>query len=338
MGTGPLGNSPGNIDQSAPLSAINGSIALHNADFQPSYLAEPVRIVTATAAISPAELRWNGVNATLGVTHFTGSLRIPIPCLAACERQFDLTAANVNFGELTASLRGEDEGVMQELLNRVRSRSQDWPLLDGTVHIAHLALGQLEVANASADLTLRDGSLEVSSLDGRTLGGAFHATGAVDLGSTPSYDAAVQLRRVSASELAQLLKEHWGPGTIDLSSDLAMSGTTASALSGSAKGTLHWSWTGGALPQLTSTPLRRFDRWTGNGKVAKGAITITSSEVTSNSSIASVTGTIGSDRSLELKVAAPPKDSTQTPTQTATTAVFSTTMSGTLAAPVVETQ
>jgi uncharacterized protein involved in outer membrane biogenesis len=338
VGAGPLGNSPGNSDQSAPLSAINGSIAVHNADFQPSYLAEPVHIVTATAAFSPAELRWNGVSATLGATHFTGSLRIPVPCLAACERQFDLTAANVNFGALAASLRGEDEGVMQELLNRVRSRSQDWPLLDGTVHIARLALGQLEVANASADLTLRDGSLEVRSLDGRTLGGAFHATGAVDLASTPSYDAAVQLRRVSASELAELLKEHWGPGTIDLSSDLAMSGTTASALSGSAKGTLHWSWTGGALPQLTSTPLRRFDRWTGNGKVAKGAITITSSDVTSNSTTAMVTGTIGSDRSLELKVAAPPKDSTQTPTQTATTAASSATMSGTLAAPVVETQ
>ena len=142
VGAGPLGNSPGNSDQSAPLSAINGSIAVHNADFQPSYLAEPVHIVTAMAAISPAELRWNGVSATLGATHFNGSLRIPIPCLAACERQFDLTAANVNFGALAASLRGEDEGVMQELLNRVRSRSQDWPLLDGTIHIARLALGQ----------------------------------------------------------------------------------------------------------------------------------------------------------------------------------------------------
>jgi hypothetical protein len=99
------------------------------------------------------------------------------------------------------------------------------------------------------------------------------------------------------------------------------------------------------LPQLTSTPLRRFDRWTGNGKVAKGAITITSGEVTSNSTTAVVTGTIGSDRSLDLKVAAPPKDSSQAPTQTQTattaassTTASSTTMSGTLAAPVVETQ
>jgi hypothetical protein len=226
--------------------------------------------------------------------------------------------------------------MVQELINRVRSRGPGWPLIEGNIHIAHLALGQLEIANAAADLTLRDGNLEVRSLDGRTLGGALHATGAVDLASTPSYDAAVQLRRVSAPELAQLLKEHWGPGTIDLSSDLAVSGVTASDLSSSAKGTLHWSWTGGALPDLTTTPLHRFDRWTGSGKVAKGAITISSSEVTSNATTATVTGTIGSDRALDLKVAAPAKQSTQT--ETAATSTPTATMTGTLAAPVVETQ
>ena len=322
------------VDPAAPLSVLNGTVGLHNADFQPSYLAEPVHIATATATISPAELRWNSVTATLGTTRFTGNLRIPLPCVAACERYFDLSAATVNFGALAASLRGEDEGVMQELINRVRSRSQDWPLLDGTIHIAHLNAGQVEIANASADLTLRDGSLEVRSLDGRTLGGVLHAMGAVALDSTPSYDAEVQLRHTSAPELAQLLKEHWGPGTIDLYGDLAMSGTTASSLSSSAKGTLHWSWAGGALPQLTSTPLHRFDRWSGDGKVAKGAVAITSSEVTSGGATAVVSGTIGSDRSLDLKVATPPKDSTQTETAAAS----SISMSGTLAAPVVETQ
>jgi hypothetical protein len=318
------------VDPAAPLSVLNGAVGLHNADFQPAYLAQPVHIATATATISPAELRWNGITATVGTTHFTGNLRIPLPCVAACERRFDVTAATVNFGALAASLRGEDQGVVRELINRVRSRSQDWPLLDGTVHVAHLSAGQVEIANASADLTLRDGKLEVRSLDGRMLGGTLHAMGAVALASTPSYDAAVQLRHISAPELAQLLKEHWGPGMIDLSGDLAMSGTTASSLSNSAKGTLRWSWAGGALPQLTSTPLHRFDRWTGDGKVAKGAITITSSEVTNGGATAVVSGTIGSDRSLDLKVASPPNDSTQTETATA--------MSGTLAAPVVETQ
>jgi hypothetical protein len=307
---------------------------LHNADFQPSYLAEPVHIATATATISPTELRWNGISATLGTTHFAGNLRIPLPCLAACERHFDLSAANVNFAALAASLRGGDEGMVQELINRVRSRSQDWPLLEGTVHIARLGVGPIEFTGASANLTLRDGNLEVSSLDGRTLGGALHATGAVDLASTPSYDAAVQLRRASAPELAQLLKERWGPGAINLSSDLTMKGTSASDLSSSAKGTLQWDWTNGALPQLTSTALRRFDRWSGNGKVAKGSITITSSEVATSGATAAVTGAIGSDRSLDLKVASPAKNSSETETAATT----STSMTGTLAAPVVETQ
>jgi uncharacterized protein involved in outer membrane biogenesis len=322
-----------NIDQAAPLSDVSGTVGLHNADLQPSYLAEPVHIGTATAAILPTELRWNNITATLGTTRFAGSLRIPLSCAAPCERHFDLTAANVSFGVLASSLQGQDEGMVQDLINRVRSRSQDWPLLDGTVHIAHLGLGQIEIANASAELALHDGNLEVRSLDGRTLGGILHATGAVDLASTPGYDAAVQLRHVSAPELAQLLKEHWGPGQIDLASDLIMRGSSAADLASSAKGTLRWNWTSGALPQLTGTPLHRFDRWNGNGKVAKGAITIGSSEVTGNSTTAVVTGTISSDRSLDLKVAAPA--ATGAPqTETATTI----TMTGTLAAPVVATQ
>ena len=325
---------PPMVDPAAPLSALNGAVGLHNADFQPSYLAEPIHIATATATISPTELRWNGVAATLGTTQFTGNLHIPLPCTARCERRFDLTATTVNFGALADSLRGEDEGVVRGLISRVRSRGQDWPLLDGTVHIAHLGLGQVEIANTSADVTLRDDNLEVRSLDGHTLGGTLHATGAVELASIPSYDANVQIRHAGAPELALLLKEHWGPGTIDLSADLALSGSSASDLSSSAKGTLQWNWTGGALPQLTTTLLRRFDRWSGHGKVAKGAIAITGSEVNSGSAVAAVTGTIGSDRSLDLKVASPAKDTRQTETAAASTV----SMSGTLNAPVVETQ
>ena len=177
------------------------------------------------------------------------------------------------------------------------------------------------------------------SLDGRTLGGTLHATGAVGLASTPSYDAAVQLRHVSALELAQLLKEHWGPGQIDLSSDLTMRGATASDLSGSAKGTLRWNWTGGALPQVASTPLHRFDRWSGNGNVAKGAIAITHSEVIASNATAVVTGTIGSDRSLDLKFAGPvTRSHSGAGAATAARIPRRPAMTGTLAAPVVRTQ
>jgi uncharacterized protein involved in outer membrane biogenesis len=202
------------------------------------------------------------------------------------------------------------------------------------VHIARLSLSQVESTNISADLALHDGNLAIRSLDGRLLGGSVHATGAVALASTPAYDAAVRLRHISAPELAQLLRERWGPGLINVSADLTMTGTAASDLSNSAKGTLQWTWNGGALPAPNSTPLHRFDRWTGSGAVANGEIDITSSQVTSGSTNAIVTGSIGSDRSLHLKIAPPPPPNAPE-TQTAAS---STSMTGTLAAPVIERQ
>jgi hypothetical protein len=57
--------------------------------------------------------------------------------------------------------------------------------------------------------------------------------------------------------------------------------------------------------------------------------------VTSGTAVAAITGTIGSDRSLDLKVASPAKDTRQTETPAAAGTIS---MSGTLVAPVVETQ
>jgi hypothetical protein len=114
-----------------------------------------------------------------------------------------------------------------------------------------------------------------------------------------------------------------------------MSGGGSSSLSSSAKGTLHWDWTSGALPQLTSTAFHRFDRWSGNGKVAKGEITLTSSEIAGNNATATVTGTIDRDRSLDLKITAP---ATSAVSENETAAAPVTSMTGTLAAPHVERQ
>lgn len=318
--------SQSNPDQAAPTSLTNGSVTLHNVVFQPAYLAEPVRIASATAQISPAELRWSGIAAALGATRFTGTLHIPLLCQGPCPRSFDLVAAAASVGALGASLRGEDEGVVAELISRVRIRSQPWPLLDGTVHVGRLTMGPVEVAGASAALTLRDGTLQLRSFDGRVLGGTVHARGTIAFDGAPAYQTDWQLNHVNAPELSQLLDENWGPGVLDISGKLSMKGATPSDLSSSARGVLAWEWTNGALPELTASPMRQFDRWSGAGTVAKGTLTITNSDVAAEGDTAPVTGTIGKDRSLHLKIG----------TVTTDTAVAQT-LTGTLAAPVVET-
>jgi hypothetical protein len=89
---------------------------------------------------------------------------------------------------------------------------------------------------------------------------------------------------------------------------------------------------------LTGTPLHRFDRWSGHGKVAKGELTIGSSEITGNNVTAMITGTIGSDRSLDLKLARPPTPGTSAAGTSASQSAATAAVTGTLAAPVVKTQ
>jgi uncharacterized protein involved in outer membrane biogenesis len=313
-------------EQLAPTSLTNGSLTLHNVVFQPSYLAEPVRIGSATAQISPAELRWSGIAANLGETRFTGTLRIPLLCQGPCPRTFDVVAPTASMGAVAASLRGEDEGVVAKLISRVRTRSHEWPLLDGTVHVGSLTMGPVEVAGASAGLTLRAGTVQLRAFDGKVLGGTVHARGTIALDSAPTYQVDWQLNQVNAPELSQLLDENWGPGVFDLSGKLSLKGTTPSDLSSSARGVLAWEWTNGALPELTASPMRQFDRWSGAGTVAKGTLTVTNSDVAAEGATAPVTGTIGKDRSLHLKIG----------TATTLTSTAST-LTGTLAAPVIET-
>ncbi len=324
-------------DALSPATSVTGSLTLRGASYQPEYMAEPLQVASATAVIAPGEVRWNAISASLGKQHFTADLRIPVPCAAGCVRHFDLSATEADLGTLAASLRGDDLGVMHQLLNRVRlpstSAAAQWPSFEGTVHINRLSLGRVSVAHLVAELALADAKLQVKSLDGSTLEGSVHGTGVATLAGSPSYHAQLQLSEISAPLLSQVLDEEWGPGMLDITADLKMSGSTASELSSTANGHLHWQWNGGALPELTTSPLSHFDRWTGDGKVTDGSVTLLDSRVLADGAEMPITGTIGRDRSLRLLID-PAEASAAGSTET--TASVREVISGTLAAPVAE--
>lgn len=311
--------------QPTPLTQTSGTLTLHNTVFQPSYLAEPIRIASATATFSPAELRWSGIAAVMGPTRFGGNFTIPFDCYGACARRFDLTASSANIGDVMASLHGDDEGVVAELIHRVRMQSQRWPEMQGSLHIARLTGGRVDVNSAAITLAIVNNRIHIQSLDGRVLGGTVHATGMIAPDVSPTYDMDWELSHINALELSQLLGERWGPGSLDISASLILSGRTSEDLSRSAKGNLHWEWTDGALLQAGASPMRHFDRWSGEGAVTQGTLTITHSDVASGGAVSPVTGSIDSDRTLHLKIGSASSDTAQA-------------LGGTLAAPMIETQ
>ncbi len=309
-------------DSPQPPSLPSGTLSLHNARLQTPYVSTPLAIVSAQSSITPDEIAWSGISARLGAVPFTGYFRMPLRCVAsdACARHFDLSTPALDIKTLRQALGGSGSAAfVREWLSRVDPHASSWPALEGTIRIAKLTLGALPAQNVTADMTIKNDRAEILALDGRALGGSFHATGAMSIAGTPSYTAHVQCTGTDARSLAELFGERWGNGVIDMDGDLRLKGTDAKALAQSAAGAVHWEWRGGGWPQLPDTPLAAFDQWTADGTVADGVITLTRGLLTSSKGPEPVNGTITLERRLDLQVGSDP----------------SVTVAGTLAQPVL---
>jgi hypothetical protein len=291
------------MNDGAPIpSAVNGSFTLRHAEVQTSYVRRPLHIENAQGAVTGDEITWDDISARFGGVRFTGSMQMPLRCGpgAACARHFDLNAPVVDVGALTAALRGTNgSAMMRDLINRVEPMGP-WPAFAGTLRAGRLNVGALVMQNASAEMAIEDGLTQVTSLDGRMLGGEAHGQGGMLRGG--GYAAKFSLTRVSVDALAGLFGEDWGGGTLNLSGALKLRGGDAGALAHSAAGTVRWDWSGGAWDSAAGTPFAQFGHWTAEGAVSDGVITLAHGLVTNGSTAAAVTGTVSVGRRVDLEV------------------------------------
>jgi hypothetical protein len=323
------------VDATHPAlaSALYGTLRLEDASLQPSYLAQPLVIHSAQAAIGGSGINWTGVHATLGTLDFDASLRMPLPCPPAmgCVRHFDVNAPEVRLSALRDALEGSGSGreLMRAIMQRVETSGTAWPALEGTIRVDLLSASKLLLHNATADVAISNDTVRILSLSARTMGGTVHGTGSMPLpGGKPS-TAEVQLSRVNADDLASLFGEQWGGGVLDLSTRLRLSGSTAADLAKSAQGTFRLDWSNGAwsgaaasskdmagaeqaatepagaepTPGASPSPFGHFDQWTAEGSVSAGTLHLKRSLLSSGGLANAVSGSVSFDRSLSLAVA-----------------------------------
>jgi hypothetical protein len=150
------------------------------------------------------------------------------------------------------------------------------------------------------------GELTIRSLDAQALGGALHGEGTVTLvNGAPSYELSTTLTRASAAAAGALFHENWGAGSVTVSSEVQLAGTSPEQLAASATGRFDAEWLRGGLG--AQTPLAHFALWTADGRIANGALTLTRSQLaaTPNGHTLPVSGSIGFDRKLTLAVGEP---------------------------------
>jgi hypothetical protein len=284
---------------SATGDVLSGTVTLHNANWKANFLASHVEIAQATLHLGQEVLQWDPIVFSYGPVKGTASLTVPVRCEAPqpCGPKFIVKFGNLDAGTLEAAILGAHEQgtLLSTLLARLRPSDANaapaWPRLAGTVKADSLILGPVTLAGATAALRILPSGAEITDLDADLLGGHVHGGGtlAVPTGQgKPAYTLEGQFERLSPAAVGKLLGLSWSGRTLDGEGKIELSGFTDKDLAASVKGTLHFEWChGGMAAQQDSgltagsipPALSRFNRWTANGEIANGAVTLKQNEV-----------------------------------------------------------
>ena len=273
--------------------SLTGTVTLHNANWKADYLANHVEISDATLHVVSGELHWDPIDFVYGPLKGTATLTVPKacdspePCGTETQPSFNVRFGNLDAATIqTAVLGAKEKGTMvSDLLERLRPSTPPlWPKVHGTVSADSLILEPVTLQGATAQLHIAPTGIEITSLDGKMLGGTVHATGTLVTGDKPEYTITADFLKLNPLAVGQLLGQSWRGGTLNASSKVELAGYTDSDLAQSAKGTLHFDWRNGAATGASlPVALARFDRWMGDAGIADGKVTLGKNELAQGS-------------------------------------------------------
>jgi AsmA family/AsmA-like C-terminal region len=291
------------------VDSLVGTVTLRDANWRADYLANRVQIVEATLHLGGMATEWDPIVFTYGPVKGTASVTLPTNCAtaeasapvagseaapqntSACEPQFQAQFVSLNAAALQNAFLGARQPgtVLSKLIDRLSSSSAPpWPAMHGTIKADSMILGPLTATHASANVEITGNSADLTDVDAALLGGQFHGTGTLHWVSgnqqQPAYTIEGHLEQLSAPAVGQFLDMRWTGGAINLDGTLDVSGFAPADLAASAKGKLHFEWRRGAVANnetdadaaASEIPpaLAHFDEWSGDAKIADGAITL----------------------------------------------------------------
>ena len=285
---------PGGTEGTQALpDRLTGTITLHNANWKTDALQTAVQIPQAVLHLNGGASTWDPVAFIYGPLKGTARVVIPVcdpeqQCLPTVSLDF----ASLDAAELQSTLLGSDQKgtLLSNVLSRFGSSEHKWPAFQGTLRAESFIVGQVTLAEASADLKAAPTAVELTSLDATLFGGQVHVTGRIENGQQPTYKFEGQIQHVAPAELCRLVELNCIGQAFDATGRVQLSGFSGVDLGSSASGTVHFDWQKGAIAGRTTAtggapagaPVR-FDRWSGDAQIANGAITVGESSVQSGS-------------------------------------------------------
>ncbi|MFP5206224.1 MAG: AsmA-like C-terminal region-containing protein, partial [Acidobacteriota bacterium] len=280
--------------------SVDGTATLRGAQWRSDLLANPVEIAEATLHFGGGELRWDPVDFSYGRLKARASITFPQRCPSpedtagspvSCVPQFQLQLGSVDAASAQAAFLGVPQKgtVLSELLDRLHpATAPPWPRIDGTVKADAMVVGPVTLRQTSMTLKIAGNGADFSDLQASLLGGQVTAHGSVQwsngIQKQPTYSVEARCTGLNAAGIGQLLGVRGTGGPVDASGTASLSGFTEEQLANSAAGTLQFDWRHGSISaagtrkgssaKQAQAPLIRFDRWSGEARIANGRITL----------------------------------------------------------------
>jgi hypothetical protein len=329
-----------------PTVQASGTLTLRDANWKPGFLANAVRISSATLHLENGALRWDPIAYSYGPVKGAATLDLPDQCDTpeSCSPRFTAHFASLDVEAVQSALLGAKEPgtLASELLARLRPSSQPaWPRLEGSVEADTLTAGPFTLTNAKADVRIAPTGAEISGLSADLMGGAVRGGMTLEIGDKPAYKVDLEFSGLKPAPVGQLMAMKWAGGNLAGNAHIESSGYSDKDISASAKGTLHFDWSHGSIanPPVIAfgavmdahttaekrasgaewrvpPVLAHFDRFTGDAIIANGALALGRNQVQRAGHKSSIQATI--TFALPAKVAfaspfGPPKAASAAP-------------------------
>jgi hypothetical protein len=288
----------------AQSAQVLGTLRARNLRVISPLLQRPVEIPSAAARLTPEQTLWSGVARYAG-THVEGDVTVPAHCPqdSECAGRFALRAQQFDLAAAMAADQPRSFEPVLAFLERLRpsTAGAPWPALSGSVHVGTFTAGSLVVHDADAQLEIARRTVIIKAMNGRALGGTLTLDGQANAtASTPDYKLHFTLHHVDTSLGAALFHESWNLGTGDVDANISARTSSPRDLANKTTGDFRFDLQQGLLRSETDTV--PFDRWSGTGSIANRTLTLQNSIMSRGPSKTPVTGTIGFDRGVQLRI------------------------------------
>lgn len=296
----------GNWLNFAPATAL-GSAQLRSLEVQVPGLAAPLRL-TGTAALSEATIELQNLTASVPEYRLAlrGWVRIPRRCEQAegCPAEFDLATPELVTDELNRLLNPQFRSRPWYRLAGADSEPRLWRFrAQGHLAAGRVTMKSLVATGVEVQAHIEPGRFILTDVAGEVLGGRHLGEWRADFtGSEPMYVGRGRLERASLEQLAGLMRDPWGSGTLSGAYQLTFSGWKPEDMARTASGSAEFELRNGALSHLSlaaSGPLR-LRRFSGRLLLRDRTLTFSEARLDAGDGPYSLTGTASFARELDL--------------------------------------